>query len=87
MDMNRRRFINSIASYSLGAGVCMNFPLLEAAPSRKAAAKAVIYLYMDGGMSHIDTFDPKEGTDSQGPVETVKTRTGDRISEFMHYDI
>ena len=81
--MNRRRFLNSVACYSLGAGVSMNFPLLEAAPKKMAAAQSVIYLYMDGGMSHIDTFDPKEGSDSQGPVATIKTKTGERVSEYM----
>ena len=27
-------------------------------PVRKNPAKKIIYLYMSGGMSHLDTFDP-----------------------------
>src|SRR3954447_2370688 len=33
--------------------------LRAAAPPRKAKAKAVIFLFMAGGPSHLETFDPK----------------------------
>lgn len=38
-------------------------------------AKHVIYLYMSGGMTHIDTFDPKPDApaDYRGPTEAIKT--------------
>jgi hypothetical protein len=38
-------------------------------------AKHVIYLYMSGGMTHIDTFDPKPEApaDFRGPTEAIKT--------------
>ena len=38
-------------------------------------AKHVIYLYMSGGMTHIDTFDPKPDApeDVRGPVTAIKT--------------
>jgi hypothetical protein len=34
-------------------------PLAPKAPHRPAKAKSVIYLFMQGGPSHVDTFDPK----------------------------
>src|SRR6188472_3990246 len=34
-------------------------PLAPKAPHFPARAKAVIYLFMHGGVSHVDTFDPK----------------------------
>jgi hypothetical protein len=34
-------------------------PLAPKAPHHKAKAKACIFLFMEGGPSHIDTFDPK----------------------------
>src|ERR1700751_4665519 len=34
-------------------------PLLPKAPPLPARAKFVIYLHMHGGVSHVDTFDPK----------------------------
>ncbi len=40
----------------------------------KGRAKHAIVLFMDGGPSHIDTWDPKPGHANQGETETVKTR-------------
>lgn len=34
-------------------------PLAPRAPHQEARVKRVIYLYMHGGFSHVDTFDPK----------------------------
>ena len=34
-------------------------PLAPKAPHFKPRAKAVIHLFMHGGVSHVDTFDPK----------------------------
>ena len=34
-------------------------PLAPRSPHHPARAKSVIFLFMDGGPSHIDTFDPK----------------------------
>jgi hypothetical protein len=34
-------------------------PLAPKAPPQQASAKAVIFLFMEGGPSHLDTFDPK----------------------------
>ncbi|HVW84243.1 MAG TPA: DUF1501 domain-containing protein, partial [Bryobacteraceae bacterium] len=36
-----------------------NNPLAPKAPPLPAKAKSVIYLFMHGGVSHVDTFDPK----------------------------
>ncbi|MBL8730595.1 MAG: DUF1501 domain-containing protein [Planctomycetes bacterium] len=43
-----------------------------------ATAKRVVYLFLRGGMSHLDTFDPKPGKSTQGPVEALRTR-GDGV--------
>jgi hypothetical protein len=45
--------------------------------------KAVIMLYLGGGPSHIDTFDPKPGRDSGGPYKTVDAGHGIQISEHL----
>ncbi len=44
------------------AGVGSN-PLLPKAPQFPAKAKHVIHLFMNGGPSHVDTFDPKPALD------------------------
>ena len=36
-------------------------------------AKACIYLYMKGGMSHLDTLDPKPGHADAGPLKALDT--------------
>lgn len=47
-------------------------------------ARNVIYLYMAGGMSHLDTFDPKPGTEVGGPVKAIPTSAdGVQISEYL----
>jgi Protein of unknown function (DUF1501) len=46
------------------------------------SAKRVIFLQLRGGMSHIDTFDPKTGA-SKGPKGALSTKAGFQISEFL----
>lgn len=54
------------------------------APKRKKPASKCIYLYMAGGMSQIDTFDPKPGSRSQGPLKAVNSKAdGVQLGELM----
>jgi hypothetical protein len=47
-------------------------------------ARNVIYLYMSGGMSHLDTFDPKSVAEVAGPVKAIPTSAdGIQISEYL----
>ena len=68
--MNRRQFIDSAAKIFLGVTAVPHFS--SAAPLA-ATAKNVIYLYMNGGMTHLDTFDPKPGAATQGPTQAIHT--------------
>jgi hypothetical protein len=43
----------------LGSGVAATNPLAPRAPHFPAKAQRVIHLFMNGGPSHVDTFDPK----------------------------
>lgn len=54
-EITRRGFLSSAAASLLGAGLL---------PAETRKAKRVIHLFMAGGMSHIDTFDPKPGVRS-----------------------
>src|SRR6266850_7070084 len=64
--VSRRRFLERSGlgfgglalSYLLNAAPTTN-PLAAKAPPLPATAKNVIFLFMHGGPSHIDTFDPK----------------------------
>jgi hypothetical protein len=88
--MCRRAFLSGAAKGLLGLGTIGwldEFALAQdegAIPLERATARNVIYLYMAGGMSHLDTFDPKPGAATQGPTETIKTRAdGVRVSQHF----
>lgn len=84
-DLSRRQFAARAASTALGVGllpVDRLFAVGEGAskarnPNAKAKAKNVIYLYMSGGMSHLDTFDPKPGSEVMGATTTLATKVDD----------
>ena len=58
--------------------------VLPPAPKRRKPATRCIYLYMGGGMSHIDTLDPKPGSKSQGPLKAVSSKAdGIQLGELM----
>ena len=60
-------------------------PLAPKQPHFPATAKNVIFLFMEGGPSHLDLFDPKPSTDGPTPpvyslvisVSDLPDRTGD----------
>ena len=63
-------------------------PSIASAAAEGAAdgnkAKHVIYLYMSGGMSHLDTFDPKPRREQvMGPTQTIVGKAGFEISGFL----
>ena len=47
-------------------------------------AKSVIYIFLTGGLSQVDSFDPKPGHENQGPVEVLKTKDPQiQVTEFF----
>ena len=71
-SMNRRSFLASLAAAA-------SLPLLgrdahadDAAAGKRRTAKSCILLWMNGGPSHIDTWDPKRGTVA-GPLAPRST--------------
>ena len=89
-EFNRRQFVTQLAKTCLGVGMLplvgsyVNTPCAAITPHSRARAQHVIYLNMSGAMSHIDTFDPKPGTTSQGPVQPIATNVdGIQLSEFL----
>jgi hypothetical protein len=92
-EISRRQFAARTASSLLGVGLLPNIftPKASAAPFEGSSklkqvptARNVIYLYMSGGQSHLDTWDPKEGVETAGPTRPIKTSAdGVRISEYL----
>lgn len=91
-DITRRDFAAKTASSLLGVGLLgqsissKSFAAFEDAAKLKqvATARNVIYLYMSGGQSHLDTWDPKQGVETAGPMKPIKTSAdGVRLSENL----
>lgn len=95
--LSRRAFVERCARTAFGLSVLPLLPAAEAiaaTPKIDAAspaagrgpgfgrAKNIIWLRLAGGLSHIDTFDPKNG-DAQGPAKAVGTKAGYQLTEFL----
>src|SRR6186997_1532127 len=86
--VNRRRFVEYAAKSALGVSL---LPSLETAIEAAQApvsvggkAKRLIYLFMNGGMTHLDTFDLKPGHENQGETKGISTSVaGLQISQFL----
>ncbi|MEM7453110.1 MAG: DUF1501 domain-containing protein [Planctomycetota bacterium] len=91
--VSRRSFVRVGGLTALGLGVGNFFQLQRAAgltagttPPENAQAKSCILIWLDGGASHLETFDPKPDApvEVRGPFETIQTNlTGVRVSEHM----
>lgn len=85
--LDRRRFLELSARAALGVST---FSLLSSAHAAEkkatgsAKAKRLIYLFMNGGMTHLDTFDLKPGHPNQGETKGIATSvSGLQISQFL----
>src|SRR5437016_4700773 len=83
--MDRRRFITTVGGGFFGAVVAQAlFERSVSAGPVKAKAKNVIVLWMNGGPSHLDTFDPKPGTSTGGKFKAIATKAkGVSICEHL----
>jgi hypothetical protein len=89
MPLARRRILRSATLG--GLATFMGLPVRDlvareeqGGTRRPAKADAVILLWMGGGMSHIDTLDPKPGTVTGGEFAAIRTAVdGVQISEIL----
>jgi Protein of unknown function (DUF1501) len=75
--LSRREVFGHVARATLGVGLVPGIArqLDAAVDGKKPQAKNIIYLMMQGAMSHLDTFDPKPGREEQGETKTIPTKT------------
>jgi hypothetical protein len=72
--VSRRGFLRQIGATSLGvAGLPWIDYLALHASELKKSHKACILLWMAGGPSQFETFDPKPGSETQGPTKAIPT--------------
>ena len=82
----RRKFLGTIAGTAGGAAV--GFPrLVQAAmPELAAKQKHILIVYLAGGLSQLESWDPKPGTDTGGPFRAIPTSVpGTHICELLPY--
>ena len=84
-DLSRRAFVERFVKTFLGVSLLPGLGALRAAGTPpRARAKSVIFLYLRGGLSHIDTFDPKPGRSEMGGVGAIGTSAdGVQVSEWF----
>ncbi len=79
--VSRRLFLGGFAAGMFGTGVLFQ-PLM--ARELKARAKRILLVFQHGGLSQLESWDPKPGTDTGGPFRTIPTSVpGVHISELM----
>jgi hypothetical protein len=81
--MTRRSVLGAAGGTILGLSM-KSLVSLAATEASNAKADHVIFFWLGGGMSHIDTWDPKPGRPTQGEFEPIKTSAdGVQISEIF----
>ena len=88
MSINRRDFLKNstvgalgLNSFNTALAAATELPQLP----QGGKAKSVVYLYMGGGMSHLDSFDIKpDNSEVRGEAGECKTNAdGVRVSKFF----
>jgi hypothetical protein len=87
LDLNngssRREFIEQLAYTTFGVSILQTPAFAEDINlSKFKKAKHVIYIYNNGGMSHLDSFDPK-GDNVMGGAKSIRTKGDFDISEYF----
>jgi hypothetical protein len=85
-ELSRRAMLRLGTSAVFGSLVArwLDPRLAFAAEAPKPKAQACILLWLNGGPSHIDTFDPKPGRATGGPFKAIKARApGMMLSEHL----
>ncbi|MGI9473678.1 MAG: DUF1501 domain-containing protein [Rubripirellula sp.] len=79
--------VGGLTALGFGLGDWMRYQRIHAAePTGKSTAKSCILIWLDGGPSHLETFDPKPDAPSEvrGPLGTIATSIpGVRLNECL----
>lgn len=82
--VSRRGFLGASALGVSGALGFGGFANPAAAATLKSTQKRVLVIFLAGGVSQLETWDPKPGTDTGGPFRAIPTSVpGVHISELL----
>ncbi|MSR56191.1 MAG: DUF1501 domain-containing protein [Planctomycetaceae bacterium] len=83
--LSRRTFLQGAAG-ALGALSFGGMTTAQAAQQLTSAQKRVVVFWLSGGVSQLETWDPKPGTDTGGPLQAIPTSVpGVHISELLPF--
>jgi hypothetical protein len=71
--LSRRQWLGGAAGCLAGALGLGGVPALGLADQLKARHKQVLFIWLDGGMSQLESWDPKPNTPFGGPFRTIPT--------------
>lgn len=85
--LHRRHFIERAAKAAFGLSILPHVARGSEIQSTQGmtgfgSAKRIIFINVKGGMSHIDTFDPKQGK-AKGPADAIKTSADFQVTEYL----
>lgn len=84
VSWSRREWLQSVAASILGVSAAGWLPLRTHAAGQPTRKRSCILLWMNGGPSQTDTFDPKPGHPNGGPFQTIQTKVpGMALSEHL----
>ena len=83
-QISRRHVLGSMAGAAAGAAGLGSFVPPALAEALQKKEKQVCFIWLDGGMSQLESWDPKPGTRFGGPFRAIPTAlSGVHISELM----
>src|SRR5688572_11087559 len=83
-EYSRRDLMRLSLASALGVSCSGWLPGLARAAAERKSSRACILLWMNGGPTQTDTFDPKPDHANGGPVKTIQTAVpGIHISEYL----
>jgi uncharacterized protein (DUF1501 family) len=85
-SITRRSFLQGITAGAAGVTGFSGMVGPGAAAELTSRQKHVVVFYLAGGVSQLETWDPKPGTDTGGPFDKIQTSVpGIEISELLPY--
>ena len=83
-QLSRRQFVARAAKTALGVSILPIGGANRLLAAGGGKAEHCIFFYMSGGMTHMETFDPKPGTETGGKTKGISTGVaGVELAEFM----
>jgi hypothetical protein len=84
--ISRRRFLGGLTAGTLGAVGFGSLIQPAAAKEMAAAQKRLLLIFLAGGVSQLESWDPKPGTDTGGPFQAIPTSVpGIELCELLPY--